>query len=267
MDDHVLARRLAGEARDLLRDLRRERTDLEGADLGREGDRRAHALLVGALRDRRPGDAVLSEEGGGVPEERRSGRLWIVDPLDGTREYCDRGRGDWAVHVALADGGALVAGAVALASGRTHDTAEPVPLPEPRRRARPRVVVSRSHRPALVDALAEVLDVDLVPMGSAGVKAVEVCTGAADAYVHDGGQYEWDSAAPVAVARAAGAHASRVDGSPLGYGNPDASIPDLLICRPDLAPALLDALATARAAVTTAAARGSLTHPQPRPGR
>ncbi|GAA1292998.1 inositol monophosphatase family protein [Saccharothrix xinjiangensis] len=247
MDDHVLARRLAGRARDLLRRLRRERTDLEGADLGREGDRQAHALLLDALRDERPGDPVLSEEGG-RPEERRSGRLWIVDPLDGTREYCDRNRGDWAVHVALADGGELVAGAVALASGRTHDTAEPAPLPGPRRRDRPRVVVSRSHRPALVDALAEVLDVDLVPMGSAGVKAVEVCTGAADAYVHDGGQYEWDSAAPVAVARAAGAHASRVDGSPLVYGNPGASIPDLLICRPDLAEALLAALSTARAA-------------------
>ncbi|GGP67845.1 inositol monophosphatase family protein [Saccharothrix coeruleofusca] len=247
MDDHVLARRLADSARDLLLRLRRERTDLEGAELGREGDRRAHALLVSALGEHRPEDAVLSEEGGGVPDGARSGRLWIVDPLDGTREYRDRERHDWAVHVALADGGEVVAGAVAPASGRTHDTADPAPLPEPRRRTRPRVAVSRSHRPPLVDALAEVLDVELVPMGSAGVKAIAVCTGAVDAYVHDGGQYEWDSAAPVAVARAAGAHASRVDGSPLVYGNRGASIPDLLICRPELARALLDALSATRA--------------------
>ncbi|MCR3750104.1 inositol monophosphatase family protein [Lentzea californiensis] len=252
MDDHALARQLAAKARDMLLRLRWERGDLKGRGLGQEGDRQAHVLLVDALRKLRPDDAVLSEEGmpadGRVPDDARVGRLWIVDPLDGTREYCDRERSDWAVHVALADGGVLVAGAVALSSGRTHDTASPEPLPAAPHRARPRVVVSRSHRPPLVDALTEVMDVDLVPMGSAGVKAVEVCTGAADAYVHDGGQYEWDSAAPVAVARVAGAHTSRIDGAPLLYGNPDASIPDLLICRPELAPALLEALSAVRRA-------------------
>ncbi|MDQ2584927.1 inositol monophosphatase family protein [Saccharothrix yanglingensis] len=246
MDDHTLARRLADAARDLLLRLRTDRTDLHGADLGREGDRLAHGQLAAALAHHRPDDTVLSEEGGPVPTDRRTGRLWIVDPLDGTREYCDRSRGDWAVHVALADGGTLVAGAVALSSGHTHATDAPTPLPPPAHRARPRVVVSRSHRPALVDALADVLDVDLVPLGSAGVKTAAVCTGDADAYVHAGGQYEWDSAAPVAVAAAAGAHTSRIDGSPLVYATPDSGIPDLLVCRPELASTLLTALATAR---------------------
>jgi 3'(2'), 5'-bisphosphate nucleotidase len=239
MDDHALAHHLAARARDLL--VRLRSTDLDGAELGREGDRQAHVLLADALREHRPGDAVRSEEG--APE--RGPRLWIVDPLDGTLEYRDR-RDDWAVHVALAENGALVAGAVALASGRTHSTAAPAPLPAPPQRPRPRIVVSRSHRPPLAGALAAVLDVDLVPLGSAGVKTIEVCTGAADAYVHDGGQHEWDSAAPVAVAKAAGAHASRIDGTPLVYGSPTTRIPDLLVCRPELAPVLLEALSAAR---------------------
>jgi 3'(2'), 5'-bisphosphate nucleotidase len=239
VNDHLLARHLAAQARDLLVDLRR--TGASGPDLGAEGDRRAHSLLVESLRRHRPGDAVLSEENTEAVTSPRAGRLWIVDPLDGTREYCDR-RDDWAVHVALADRGQLVAGAVALFTGDVHDTASPSPLPPPPPRDRPRVVVSRSHRPPLVDALASVLDVDLVPVGSAGVKTVLVCTGRADAYVHDGGQWEWDSAAPVAVARAAGVHASRIDGAPLTYGNERPYVKDLLICRPELAPGLLEAL-------------------------
>ncbi|WP_189226733.1 3'(2'),5'-bisphosphate nucleotidase CysQ [Saccharothrix coeruleofusca] len=246
MDDHSLARLLATLAGDLLLEVRRERTDLAGAELGREGDRRAHAMLVSALREHRPDDAVRSEEGEAALDGHRSGRLWIVDPLDGTREYGDRERGDWAVHVALSERGKLLAGAVAVpATGRTFATDEAALAPAPPR-PRPRVVVSRSHRPPLVDALAEVVDVDLVPMGSAGVKAVAVLTGAADAYVHAGGQYEWDSAAPVAVSAAAGAHTSRIDGSELVYGNPSPSIPDLLICRPELRDTLLTALAAAR---------------------
>lgn len=240
MTDHVLARHLAAQARDLLVDLRR--TGASGPGLGQEGDRAAHALLMASLRRHRPEDAVLSEENGEKVANPRAGRLWIVDPLDGTREYCDPTRDDWAVHVALADRGQLVAGAVALSTGDTFDTASPAPLPPPPPRARPRVVVSRSHRPPLVDALASVLDVDLVPMGSAGVKTIEVCTGRADAYVHDGGQWEWDSAAPVAVAVAAGAHASRIDGGPLRYGNQHPYVEDLLVCRPELAPVLLSAL-------------------------
>lgn len=239
MNDHALAHHLAGRARDLL--VRLRGTGLGGEELGREGDRQAHVLLVDALREHRPGDAVLSEEGA----LEHGPRMWIVDPLDGTAEY-RAGRDDWAVHVALAENGVPVAGAVALASGRTHSTLVPAALPVPPQRTRPRVVVSRSHRPPLVDALAAVLDVDLVPLGSAGVKTVEVCTGAADAYVHDGGQHEWDSAAPVAVAKAAGAHASRIDGAPLIYGGPTTCIPDLLVCRPELAPVLLKALSAAR---------------------
>ncbi|GAA3645999.1 3'(2'),5'-bisphosphate nucleotidase CysQ [Lentzea roselyniae] len=219
MNDHALAHHLAEQARDLL--VRLRRTDLGGEELGREGDRQAHALLVGALREQRPGDAVLSEEGA----LERGPRTWIVDPLDGTLEY-RVGRDDWAVHVALAENGVLVAGAVALASGRTHSTLTPAPLPVAPQRTRPRVVVSRSHRPPLADALAAVLDADLVPLGSAGVKTVEV--------------------PPVAVAEAAGAHASRIDGAPLVYGGPTACIPDLLVCRPELAPVLLEALSAAR---------------------
>lgn len=239
MDDHALAHHLAAKARDLL--LRLRRTGLEGEELGREGDRRAHVLLNGELRSHRPGDAVLSEEGA----FERGSRLWIIDPLDGTLEY-RAGRDDWAVHVALATNGALVAGAVALATGRTHSTLAPAPLPVRQPRPRLRVVVSRSHRPPVADALASVLDIDLVPRGSAGVKTAAVCTGAADAYVHDGGQHEWDSAAPVAVARSVGAHASRLDGSLLVYGGPTTSIPDLLVCRPELATTLLNALTTVR---------------------
>ncbi|WP_248782473.1 inositol monophosphatase family protein [Saccharothrix syringae] len=144
------------------------RGGLSGRELGREGDRQAHELLVAALRVHRPEDAVRSEEGGAV--SGGDGRLWIVDPLDGTVEYCERGRGDWAVHVALAVGGRVVAGAVALSSGKTWWTGAPEPLAAVPER-RPLVAVSRSHRPALVDGLAEVADVELVPMGSAGVKA------------------------------------------------------------------------------------------------
>jgi 3'(2'), 5'-bisphosphate nucleotidase len=243
VDDHALAHRLAEGARDLL--LRLRDSGLTGEELGREGDRRAHVLLDSTLRQFRPDDMILSEEG--EPVRTHAGRLWIIDPLDGTREYC-AGRDDWAVHVALVDHGELTAGAVALASGRTHSTAEPAVLPAVDR-TRTRVVISRSHRPPLADALARELDVELVPMGSAGVKAIEVSTGRADAYVHDGGQYQWDTAAPVAVARMVGAHTSRIDGSPVVHGGPDPRSPDLLICRPELAPTLLQALRRAAAGV------------------
>ncbi|MGW6447636.1 3'(2'),5'-bisphosphate nucleotidase CysQ [Lentzea sp. NPDC055074] len=240
MDDHTLASTLASAARDLLARIRSEHAS--GPELGREGDRRAHHLLVEELARQRPDDAVLSEEGDPVTPDARTGRLWIIDPLDGTREYCDRSRDDWAVHVALTDAGELTAGAVALSSGETHSTAAPTPLPGARAE-RLRVAVSRSHRPPLVDELAEVLDVELVPMGSAGVKAVAVCTGRVDAYVHDGGQYQWDSAAPVAVARACGAHTSHLDGSPVEYRSADPRSENLLVCRPEVAPVLLGALA------------------------
>lgn len=247
MDDHELARTLATRAGELLVDLRRGATGPVGRELGDEGDRRSHALLAEALRRHRPRDAVRSEEGAETSDAAAlNGRLWIIDPLDGTKEYCDRDRTDWAVHVALAERGKLVAGAVALpAHGRTYATGEPVRLPAGTPGRRVRVAVSRSHRPALVDALSAEVDIDTVPMGSAGVKVIAVLTGAADAYVHAGGQYEWDSAAPVAVAAAAGAHTSRADGSELRYGNASPSVPDLLVCRPEIAGTLLAAIGAA----------------------
>ncbi|MGW0073596.1 inositol monophosphatase family protein, partial [Streptosporangium sandarakinum] len=195
----------------------------------------------------RPGDAVLSEEA--TREERldprrlAAERVWIVDPLDGTREFAEEGRADWAVHVALWERGALTAGAVALpAQGRTLSTLEPPVRPASAAGGRPRIAVSRTRPPEFVRALAERVGADLVPIGSAGAKISAVLTGEVEAYVHAGGQYEWDSAAPVAVALAAGAHASRIDGSPLRYNQGDPSLPDILVSLPELAPALLDGI-------------------------
>ena len=91
--------------------------------------------------------------------------------------------------------------------------------------------------------VAEALGAELVAMGSAGAKAMAVVLGHADIYAHSGGQYEWDSCAPVAVAKAAGLHVSRIDGSELRYNQPDPYLPDLLICRPELAAEVLRALA------------------------
>jgi 3'(2'), 5'-bisphosphate nucleotidase len=244
VDDHALARRLATAAGELLLGLRDDHPDLTGAELGEEGDRQANTLLLKALAEHRPDDAVRSEESEDRVATPGRGRLWIIDPLDGTREYRDRDRKDWAVHVALAEDGRLVAGAVAVpAVGRTFATDRPEPLAPAGSPPRPRVAVSRGHRPALVDALADKMAIDVLPMGSAGVKAVAVLTGAADAYLHAGGQFEWDSAAPVAVLDAAGAHTSRIDGSPLRYGNATPELPDLLICRPELKEVLLAGVA------------------------
>ncbi|MDT5126377.1 MAG: 3(2), 5-bisphosphate nucleotidase, partial [Mycobacterium sp.] len=165
-------------------------------------------------------------------------RVWIVDPLDGTREFSELGRDDWAVHVALWESGELVAGAVALpAQGvtlATPDVAAPPAVP-----VTPRIVVSRTRPPAVALAVRDALDGTLVEMGSAGAKVASVVQGLADVYVHAGGQYEWDSAAPVAVARAAGLYTSRIDGSPLIYNRADPLLPDLIVCRPELAHAVL----------------------------
>lgn len=246
-DDHTLAARLATQAGELLVGLR-ERAARDGGPtgraLGREGDRLAHELLVTALAEERPDDAVLSEEGAADPRRVGARRVWIVDPLDGTREFSEEGRSDWAVHVALwertpdAPEGRLVAGAVALpAQGRTLSTVEPPKLPGPAER--PRIAVSRTRPPEFVERLAEQVGAELVPIGSAGAKIAAVLTGEVDAYVHAGGQYEWDSAAPVAVALAAGAHASRIDGSALTYNQADPTLPDILVSLPELAPMLL----------------------------
>jgi 3'(2'), 5'-bisphosphate nucleotidase len=242
--DHRLAAELATRAGALLRELRRALADGEDPDRVRaEGDRRSHELLVEALAADRPHDAVLSEEGDDDPARLDAERVWIVDPLDGTREFGEPGRVDWAVHVALAVDGAPVVGAVALpavdlvlATGRPPDVPDAVGGP-------PRVVVSRTRPPAAATHVTGALGGVLVEMGSAGAKAMAVVRGAADVYVHSGGQYEWDSCAPVAVALAAGLHASRIDGSPLLYNRPDPTLPDLVVCRAELAPPVLEALA------------------------
>jgi 3'(2'), 5'-bisphosphate nucleotidase len=245
--DHELAARLATEAGALLLGVRAELADATAVERKDAGDRRSHAFLMTALAAERPDDAVLSEEA--TEEEKANSRrlsadrVWIVDPLDGTREFGELGREDWAVHVALWQSGELVAGAVALpAQGVTLAT--PHVTPPAAAPGAPRIIVSRTRPPAVALSVRDALNGTLVEMGSAGAKVAAVVQGVADAYVHAGGQYEWDSAAPVAVARAAGLFTSRLDGSPLRYNQADVLLPDLIVCRPELADAVL--------AVTTA---------------
>lgn len=236
--DHELAGRLATEAGELLLGVRIEFADAESADRKAAGDKRSHDFLMTALAEHRPGDAVLSEEGADDKVRLNSERVWIVDPLDGTREFSELGREDWAVHVALWERGELVAGAVALpAQGVTLAT--PTVAAPPAAPGAPRVVVSRTRPPAVALAVRDALGGTLVEMGSAGAKVASVVQGISDVYVHAGGQYEWDSAAPVAVARAAGLFTSRIDGSRLVYNQSNVSLPDLIVCRPELAEAVL----------------------------
>jgi 3'(2'), 5'-bisphosphate nucleotidase len=241
-DDAALAALLAEEAgRRLLqvRDTAPAR-GLAGKALKDAGDAESQAYLAAALASARPDDAVLSEEAADSEARLSASRVWIIDPLDGTREFSEH-RHDWAVHVALWIDGDLRHGAVALPGrGTTLISSDPLPMPE-----RPdgpiRVAVSRSRPPEVVDTLVEQLGVELVPMGSAGYKVSAVALGEVDAYVHAGGQYEWDSAAPVVVARASGVATMRLDGSPLQYNRPDPSLPDLIISRPELAEDILAA--------------------------
>ena len=212
MDDHAFAAALARDAGALLREVRTE--GLAGRALGDEGDRRSQQLLSSRLREERPDDAVLSEEAADDDARLDAQRVWIIDPLDGTREFSEDGRSDWAVHVALWERGGLAAGAVALPALDLVLATPSVSSPPASDGERPRVVVSRSRPPDFAAAVASALGGDLVEMGSAGAKTLAVVRGEADAYVHAGGQYEWDSAAPVAVAVAAGLHASRIDGAP-----------------------------------------------------
>jgi 3'(2'), 5'-bisphosphate nucleotidase len=212
-----------------------------GKAVGAEGDQWSHRLIVDAIGERFPADRVRSEESTKAePIDDATGRVWIVDPLDGTREFGE-GRTDWAVHVALSVDAEPVVGAVALPGlGVVLDTGSPPTLA--RAEAKPRIVVSRTRPPEFMPGLLDRLRAVEVPMGSAGAKIAAVIRGEAEIYVHAGGQYEWDSAAPVAVALAAGLHASRVDGSPLRYAQPDPWLPDLLVCHADLAPSILEAL-------------------------
>ena len=235
LDDHSLAATLALRAGDLLLQLRRRADEMDPRELRDEGDRTSHHLLVDALAAARPDDAILSEEGKDDAARLSAERVWIVDPLDGTREYGEPGRTDWAVHVALWQHGDLVVGGVALpARERVLSTVDPPGLPPPYA-GPPRLLVSRTRPPGLVGGVAEQLGGELVPLGSAGAKAMAIALGEAEIYLHAGGQYEWDSAAPVAVARAVGLHCSRVDGSALAYNQADPLLPDLLICRPEYA--------------------------------
>ena len=241
--DAELARRLASETGALLLRLRQTPAWTEGnLDARREaGDAASQRFLAAELATARSGDLVLSEEAADDRRRLAAGRVWIIDPLDGTREFAE-GRSDWAVHVALWQHGDLIAGAVALPGlGRTLSTAEPHPRPVSGQ-GRVRIAVSRTRAPAIATQVAARLAADLVPMGSAGYKVAAVVLGEVDAYIHAGGQYEWDSAAPVAVARAAGLHTSRLDGSPLLYNQPDPYLADLVVCRPELAGPLLAAI-------------------------
>jgi 3'(2'), 5'-bisphosphate nucleotidase len=242
--DVELAIRLAREAGHLLVELR-ERLWSQGArpwDVMDAGDAASHRFIGDELRRLRPADAVLDEEGREDPRRFTDDRVWIIDPLDGTREFGEPGRHDWAVHVALWERDRFAAGAVGLpAVDLVLATDPPPPHPE-RVRTRPRIITSRNRAPYAAVLVAEALGCDAVRLGSAGAKAMAVVLGEADIYVHDGGMYQWDSAAPVAVAAAAGFHVSRIDGSPIVYNARDAWLPDVLICRPELADDVLRAM-------------------------
>jgi 3'(2'), 5'-bisphosphate nucleotidase len=215
---------------------------LSGKALGKAGDATVNQFLCHALREQRPDDGLLSEEEKDDLARLGKSRVWIVDPIDGTREYGEE-RSDWAVHVGLAIDGVATVGAVALPGLRLvlrSDRPQPVPPPP----ARLRVLVSRSRPANEATAIAQRLGAEVVPMGSAGAKAMAVVRGDADIYLHSGGQYEWDNCAPVAVALAHGLHCSRIDGSPLVYNQPDIYLPDLLICREEHAARILGEIAT-----------------------
>jgi len=239
MTDAELAAHLAHAAGQTLLAVRMS-SGLEGQSLGKAGDAAANAFLCEALRRERPDDGLLSEEEKDNPARLNKRRVWIVDPVDGTREYGEA-RGDWAVHVALAIDGVATIGAVAL-PGLDLVLRSDQPQPLPPGAPIPRMLVSRSRPAREALAIAELLGAELVPMGSAGAKAMAVVRGEAEIYLHTGGQYEWDSCAPVAVAAAHGLHVSRADGAPLVYNQPDTHMPDLLICRPEWAERVLTAM-------------------------
>ncbi|AKM09333.1 3'(2'),5'-bisphosphate nucleotidase CysQ [Croceicoccus naphthovorans] len=239
-DDAELAARLAEAAGRIAVEVR-ESGLIDGKALGKAGDAVANAFLMRAIAEQRPDDGVLSEESADTEERLSKERVWIIDPVDGTREYGER-RSDWAVHVGLAIGGKPVIGAVALPGVpqvlRTDQVNALPPAPETLR-----MVVSRTRPGADSAAVAEAIGAELVPMGSAGAKAMSIIRGEADIYLHSGGQYEWDNCAPAAVALAHGLHVSRIDGSPMTYNHKDVSLPDLLICRPEHAERVLKLVA------------------------
>jgi 3'(2'), 5'-bisphosphate nucleotidase len=240
LPDVALAADAARAASDVL--LRLRGTGLTGSSLGDAGDGAAQQAILELLTAGRPDDVVFSEEAADDGRRLSADRVWIVDPLDGTREYGDLDRHDWAVHVALWSAGELTASAVALPALGEVYVSDPAPSVPPAPGGRPRIAVSRSRPPVEADVVAAALRGDLVALGSAGYKALAVVRGEVDAYVHAGGMYQWDSAAPVAVALAAGLTACRLDGSPLVYNAPEPWLPDLIVCRPELAEPILAAL-------------------------
>jgi 3'(2'), 5'-bisphosphate nucleotidase len=240
LTDVAVAERAARAAAGILQELRSGA--LTGRPLGDAGDAAAEQAIVDTLVRERPDDVIFSEEAADDGRRLGADRVWIVDPLDGTREYGEAGRSDWAVHVALWEQGELTAAAVALPALGELLLTDPALRVPPRPAGPVRIAVSRTRPPAAADAVAAALDGVLVPLGSAGYKTVAVARGEVDAYVHAGGMYQWDSAAPVAVARAAGLTTCRLDGSRLVYNDPDPSLPDLLVCRPELAGPILAAV-------------------------
>ncbi len=236
MTDAELAAHLATVAGKLLLQVR-DCGVTTGKSLGRSGDQTANQYLIHAIAEARPDDGLLSEESKDTDARLSKSRVWIIDPVDGTREYGE-GRTDWAVHVALAVDGVAAVGAVAL-PGLDLVLRSDQPTPVPAAQTPPRMVVSRSRPAKEALAVAEAISADLIPMGSAGAKAMAIVRGEAEIYLHTGGQYEWDSCAPVAVAAAHGLHVSRADGSPLIYNQADTYMPDLLICRPEWAETVL----------------------------
>ena len=242
--DVELAAELAERAGALLLALR-ETSGLTGKELGKRGDADSNEFLLRELAAARPDDAVLSEESADDPARVSRDRVWIIDPLDGTREYGMPPRADWAVHVALWQRGREITDAAVSQPSLGAVYRSDHPAPAPSHRERPVILVSDSRPPEFAAPVADAVGADLRPMGSAGAKAMAVVRGDADAYLHAGGQWEWDSAAPVGVALGAGLHASRIDGSALTYNSAHPYLPDLLICRAELAPPLLAAIAGA----------------------
>ena len=248
--DADVAATVAAEAGELLLAIREEVGFYDSYDLGDAGDRRANVLILNRLAQLRPGDAVLSEEAVDDVSRVHADRVWIVDPLDGTREFSMPGHSDWAVHIALwqrtgTDDGAITDAAVGLpAVGQVYRT-DTVTPPPPRRDGPLRITASTYRPPAVLWWLREQMDIEVVRIGSAGAKAMAVVRGDVDAYIHAGGQWEWDSAAPAGVVQAAGLHASRLGGAPLRYNRRDPYLPDLLMCRTELAAPLLETIRSA----------------------
>ncbi len=247
LTDAALAAELAIDAGKLLLAVRAD----VGFDypwmLGDVGDRQANTFLLQRLRVERPNDAVLSEEADDDLARLHADRVWIIDPLDGTNEFSVPGCRDWAVHVALwqrdaGPGGAITDAAVALPAIGEVYRSDTVTAGASAHSGPIRITASAHRPPAVLFRLARRLDIQMVRIGSAGAKAMSVVRGDTDAYLHAGGQWEWDSAAPAGVLWAAGMHASRLDGSPLIYNRPNPYLPDLLMCRPELADVLLGAI-------------------------